>query len=110
MTLETFSVKLLPGLKTIRDLSSIVFCDVCDRKKPLKVGIPLKVEGSIQSDVIHVEDSLLQKPREVCITEDTESFDLGWFENTKLNRVKNDTRSLLQVDVRDWDSLVRLHR
>ena len=37
------------------------------------------------------EGALHQKPREVCITEDTESIDLGWFENTKWNHVKNDT-------------------
>ena len=52
-----------------------------------------------------VEESLHQKPREVCITEDTESIDLEWFENTKLNRVKNGIRCLLQVGVRDWESL-----
>ena len=53
------------------------------------------------------EGSLHQKPREVCFTEDTESesIDLGWFENTELNRVKNCTRCLLQVGVRHWDSL-----
>ena len=44
-----------------------------------------------------VEDSLHQKPREVCITEETESIDLGWFDNTELNRVKNETRCLLQT-------------
>ena len=37
--------------------------------------------------------------------EDAESIDLGWFENTKLNRVKNGTRCLLLVGVRDWESL-----
>ena len=52
-----------------------------------------------------VEESLHQKPHEVCITEDTESIDLEWFENTKLNRVKNGIRCLLQVGVRDWESL-----
>ena len=35
-----------------------------------------------------VEDSLRQKPREVCITEDTDSIDLVWFDNTELNPVK----------------------
>ena len=44
-----------------------------------------------ESDVMDAEGSLHQKPREVCITKDTESIDLGWFENTKLNRVKNGT-------------------
>ena len=51
------------------------------------------------------DGSLHQKPREVCITEDTESIDLGWFDDTKLNRVKNGTRGLLQEDVRDWESI-----
>ena len=67
-------------------------------------------EGSLrqkprESNVMDAEGSLHQKPREVCITEDNESIDLGWFENTKLNRVKNGTRRLIQVGVRDWDSL-----
>ena len=35
-----------------------------------------------------VEESLHHEPREVCITEDTESIDLAWFEDKKLNRVK----------------------
>ena len=52
-----------------------------------------------------VEESLHQKPRDACIAKDTASIDLVWFENTKLNRVKNGTRCLLQVDVRDWESL-----
>ena len=43
----------------------------------------------MQNDVMDAEGSLHQKPREVCITEDTESIASGWFENTKLNRVKN---------------------
>ena len=45
-----------------------------------------------------------QKPREVCITEDVDSIDLGWLENGKLNCVKNGTRCFLQVGVRDWES------
>ena len=32
-------------------------------------------------------------------------IDLEWFENTKLNCVKSGTRCLLQVGVRDWESL-----
>ena len=53
----------------------------------------MDVESSLhqkpnESDVMDAEGPLYQKPREVCITEDTESIDLGWFENTKLNRVK----------------------
>ena len=51
------------------------------------------------------EGSLHQKPRDACIDEDTATIDLGWFENTKLNRVKNSTRCLLQVGVRDWEAL-----
>ena len=70
----------------------------------------MDAEGSLhqkpnESDVMDAEGSLYQKQREVCITEDTESIDLEWFENTKLNRVKNGTRCLLQVGVRDWESL-----
>ena len=45
-------------------------------------------EKSRESDVIDAEGSLHQKPREVRITEDTESIDLRWFDNTKSNRVK----------------------
>ena len=71
----------------------------------------------MESDGMDAEGSLHQKPRdvggtedvmdgeEVCITEDAESIDLGWFENTKLNRVKNGTRCLLQVGVCGWESL-----
>ena len=62
-------------------------------------------EERMENDVMAAVGSLHQKPREVCITEDTVSIDLGWFENTKLNRVKNGTRYLLQVGVRDWESL-----
>ena len=43
-------------------------------------------EEVMQSDVMDAEGSLHQKPR---ITEDTESIDLRWFDNTKSNRVKN---------------------
>ena len=56
------------------------------------------------------EGSLHQKPREACVAEDTESIDLGWFENTKLNRVKNGTRCLLQVGIRAWQSLGTSHQ
>ena len=41
-------------------------------------------EEPMESDVMDAEGSLYQKPQEVCITEDTESIDLGWFEHTKL--------------------------
>ena len=53
----------------------------------------------------HASATLHPKPREVCVTEDTESTDVLWFEITKLNRVKSGTRCLLQVGVRDWDSM-----
>ena len=43
-------------------------------------------EEMMESDVVDAECSLHQKPREACISEDTDSIDLGWFENTKLNR------------------------
>ena len=56
----------------------------------------------MESDLMDAECSLHQKPREVCISEDTVSIDLGWLENTKLNRVKNGTRCLC---VRDCESL-----
>ena len=55
-------------------------------------------------EVMDDEGSMHQKSNEVCITEDAESIDLGWFENTKLNRVMNGNRCLLQVGVRDWES------
>ena len=58
----------------------------------------------LENDVLDAEGSLHQKPREVCITEDTKSIDFLWFENTKLNRLKNGTRCLSQEDVRDWES------
>ena len=56
-------------------------------------------------EVMNDESSLHQKTNEACIMEDAESIDLLWFENTKLNRVKSGTRCLLQVGVRDWESL-----
>ena len=48
-------------------------------------------EEVMENVVMDVEESLHQKPREACISEDTDSIDLGWFENTKLNRLKNGT-------------------
>ena len=59
----------------------------------------------LENVVMDAEGSLHQKPRDACIAEDTATIDLGWFENTKLNRVKNGTRCLLQVGVRDGESL-----
>ena len=52
-------------------------------------------EERMENDVMDAEGSLHQKPWDVCTTEDSESIDLWWFENTKLNR----------VGVRDWESL-----
>ena len=85
----------------------------------------VKREEWMGTDVMDADGSLHQKPRDACvmeaatadesslrqksngasILEDVESVDLRWFENTKLNRVKNGTRILLQVGVRDWESL-----
>ena len=56
-------------------------------------------------EVMDDEGSLHQKSNDVCTTEDVESIDFLWFENTKLNRVKNGARCLLKVGVRDWASL-----
>ena len=55
--------------------------------------------------MMDAEGSLHQKPRDACIAEDAASVDLGWFENAKLNRVKNGTGRVLLVGVRDWESL-----
>ena len=59
----------------------------------------------MESEVTDAEGFLHQKPREGCMTEDVESIDLELFENTKASRVKNGSRCLLQVGVRDWESL-----
>ena len=72
----------------------------------------MDAEGSLHeksrvSDVMDAEGSLHQKPCEVCITEDTESIDLRWFDNTKSNRVKHGTRCLLHVGVRDWEGFAK---
>ena len=120
---ETFSVKRLPGSRTIRDLMITSggghFKDLhrtfrrLRQKKPLRMNKNLKLrkncaEGSLHQkprdvcaieEVMDAEISLHQKPREVCITEDTQCI------NTKLNCVKNGTRCLLQVGVHDWESL-----
>ena len=60
--------------------------------------IPRVEEGTLENDV-------MDDHAKFAITEDTESVDLKWFQNTKLNRVKNGTRCLLQVGVRDGESL-----
>ena len=113
---EAFSVKRLPGSRTARDLMITsgkgsfqrlhrTFRRLRQKKATANEQDPQIEEETLENDVMDVEESLHQKPREVCLTEDTESIDLGWFENTKLHRVKNDTRCLLQVGVRDWESL-----
>ena len=67
-------------------------------------------KGPMESDATDADGTLHRKPREVCITEDIESIDLEWFENTKRNRAK------MALDVRDkWAFAtgihwVRLHR
>ena len=53
-----------------------------------------------------VQESLHQKPLDAYISEDTASIDLGWFEKHEDESCeKNGTRCLLQVGVRDWESL-----
>ena len=85
---------------------SIALFDVCVRKGQLPNEQESQIEEeTMESDVMDAEGSLHQKSNEVCITEDAQSIDLVWLENTKLNRVKNGTRCLLQVGVRDWESL-----
>ena len=79
----------------------------------------MDAEGSLhqkprECDVMDVEESLHQKPRENDAMDVEESLTRAslkilrlstWFKNTKLNRMKNGTRCLLQVGVRDWESL-----
>ena len=114
VTNETFPVKRSPRPRTIRDLTitsergslqrdSIALVDVRVRKEPLWVSKNLKLRKKMmESDVMNDKGSLHQKTNEVCIMEDAESIVLGWFENTKLSRVNNGSRCLLQVD---WESL-----
>ena len=65
----------------------------------------IRSHATFVQEVMSDEGCLHHKTNEVCITEDDESIDLVWFENSKLNRVKNGTRCLLQVGVRVWESL-----
>ena len=116
---ETFSVKQLPGSRTIRDLvitsgrGSFQRLHRTFRRLRQKRAAAneqefrieeetmesdvMGAEGSLHQkprdvcaidEVMDAEGSLHQKPREVCVSEDAESIDLGWFENTKLTRVK----------------------
>ena len=101
---ETFSVKRMPGSRTIRDL--VITSGRVISKTPPDFSTFAQIEEELmESDVMDAEGSLHQKTNEVCIMEDAESIDLAWFENTNLNRVKNGTRCLLQLGVRDWESL-----
>ena len=132
VTNEAFSVKPLQGSRTIRDLVISFGKGSFQRlhrtfrrlrqKRTTASEHDSQVEKEVmenvfdgcgrllhwrprESDVMDVEESLHQKPRDACIAEDTATIDLGCFENTKLNRVKNGTRCLLQIGVRDWESL-----
>ena len=135
VTNETYSVKRLPGSRTIRGLAimsgrrSFQRLHRTSRRLRQKRRAADEQESQIEeemmeSDLMDAEGSLHQRPRDVCDTEavmndegslhqtnevctveDAEPIDLGWFENTKLNRVKNGTRCLLQVGLCDWESL-----
>ena len=109
-------MRRLPGSRSIRDLIISSGKGPFQRlhrtfrrlrqKKATANEQDFQVEEEVmESAVMEAEETVQQKPREVSITEDTESIELGWFENTKLNRVKIGTRCLLQVGVRDWESL-----
>ena len=116
VTNEAFSVKRLQGSRTIRNLMISpgkgsfqrlhrTFRRLRQKRTNASEQDSQVEEGVMENVVIDVEESLHQKPRDACIAEDTATIDLGLFENTKLNRVKNGTRCLLQVGVRDWESL-----
>ena len=116
MMIETCSVKRSPGLRTIRDLmitSGRVFFQRLHRtfrrlrqnRETANEQESQFEEETMESDLMDAAGSLHQKSNEVCITEDAESIDPGLFESTKFKRVKNGTRFLLQVGVRDWESL-----
>ena len=74
---ETFSVKRLPGSRSIRDLmvtsgrghfkDSIGLFDICVRKGPLRMNKNLSQieEELVESDVTDAEGSLHQEPRDV---------------------------------------------
>ena len=129
---EAFSVLRLQGSRTIRDVMISSGERSCQRlhrtfrrlrqkrdtaneqefqvKEEVVENVVMDAESFLDQkphkcDVMDVEESLHQKPREVCISADTASIDLVWIENTKLNRVKNGTRCLIQVGVRDWKSM-----
>ena len=66
----------------------------------------------VESDVMDAGGFLHQKPRNVCVVEEVikDEGSLHQKSNevcitTKLNRVNNGTRCLLQVGVRDWELL-----
>ena len=96
---EAFSVKRLPGSRTIRDLMITsgrgsfqrlhrTFRRLRQKKATANEQDCQVEEEMMENDVMDAEGSLREKPREVCITKDTESIDLGWFENTKLKHVR----------------------
>ena len=58
----------------------------------------------MENDVMDAEGSLHQKTNEVSVTEDAESNDSGWFENTQLKSV----RKVLDVCYR-WTSVIGSH-
>ena len=102
VTNEACSVKRLPGSRTIRDVMITsgrgsfqrlhrAFRRFREKQAAANEHNSQVEEERMENDVMAAAGSLHQKPREVCITEDTASIDLGWFENTKLNRVKNGT-------------------
>ena len=102
MTNETFSMKRSPGSRTIRDLMITSGRRSFQRlhrtfrrlrqKRAASNEQESHMEGEkMESDMMDAKGSLHQKSNDVCITEDAESIDFGWFENTKLNRVKNGT-------------------
>ena len=87
---DAFSAKGFPGSRTIRDLMITSGRGACQRLhrtlRPLrqkKVTVnehdSQAEEEMTESDVMDAECSLHQKARKACISEDTDSIDLGWF-------------------------------
>ena len=116
VTNEAFYVKRLQGSRTTRDVMISsgkgsfqrlrrTFRRLRQKRTTASEQDSQVEEEVMENDAMDAESSLHQKPRDASITENTASIDFGWFENTKLNRVKNGTRCLLQVGVRDWESL-----
>ena len=106
---EAFSVKRLPGSrdhkgshdyvwKRVFSRGSNVLFDGLRQKKATanEHHPPSGGKRRWENGVMDEEKSLHQKAREICITEDTESINLEWFDKKKLNRTKNGARCLLQ--------------